>query len=73
MTDSEYWQAIAAEVRANMARRQLSPADLAATIDKSLPTARDRLAGKSPFDLVELERVAAWLDVSIAELLGIAA
>lgn len=70
MTDSNYWQRVAAEIRAEMAKQRKSTADLALVLGVHKETARGRRRGDSPFTLPELEKVALWLDVPIGALAG---
>ena len=61
---------VAAAVRAEMTTQQRSSGALAEVLGVSEPTVRKRLDGEIPFDLVELERTAAWLDTTPSELLA---
>lgn len=58
-----------ANVRAEMARRGVSQAKLAAALGLSQPSISARLRGVTPFDVDELHAVADFLDVSAASLL----
>ena len=60
---------VAAEVRAQLARRQLTGAALAASIDRSEMYVSRRIRGDVPFDLVDLEQIARFLGVAVADLL----
>jgi transcriptional regulator with XRE-family HTH domain len=60
---------VAAEVRAEMARQRRTQAELAAAVGLSPQSIGRRLSGEHPFDVEELERAAAWLDVSVSSLL----
>lgn len=60
---------VAAEVRAQLARRQLTGAALAAAIGRSEMYVSRRLRGDVPFDLVDVEQAAEFLGVAIADLL----
>jgi transcriptional regulator with XRE-family HTH domain len=53
-----------------MAAQQRSPRDLAELLGVSVPTARTRLRGSKPFDLVEIDRVATWLGTTPSGLLA---
>lgn len=55
---------VAAEVRAELARQGKVPADVGEVLGLSRPTVTNRLRGDSPFDLDELETLAAWLGVT---------
>lgn len=68
-TPTEYAEAVAAEVRAEMGRKRKSQADLAATLAITTATAGRRLSGEVPFDVIELMRVADWLDVDLLQLM----
>lgn len=61
---------VAGEVRAELARQRKSASDLAAALGITPHTAGRRLSGETPFDVVELARVATWLGVAMADLLG---
>lgn len=60
---------VAAEVRAQLARRQLPGSALAAAVGKSEMYVSRRLRGDIPFDLIDLEQVAQFLGVAVADLL----
>ena len=64
---------VGANVRAEMARRQLSQTALAAHLGLSQAAVSRRLSGHTPFDVNELASVAAWLGVPASTLLGEAA
>lgn len=55
----------AAVVRAEVARRKIRTAELAALLDLSRTTVWRRLNGEYPFDVAELAAIAAHLDVPI--------
>lgn len=59
-----------ANVRAEMARRGLSQVALAEQLGISQSMLSNRLAGKTVFNIDELTRIAAALDVPIAALLA---
>ena len=61
---------VAAEVRAEMARRNRRGIDLAEHLDISGAALSAKLNGRTPFTLNELQRVADWLDVPLVVLLG---
>ena len=65
-----YSPEIAAEVRAEMARKQIGPGRLAA--DTLIPRSRlhRRLSGRLPFNTDELVLVAAVLDVAVSDLIA---
>ena len=68
MTPSDYGEAVAAEVRAEMARQQKTPTDLASALQVTPATARSRLAGKTFFNVVELVVIASWLGIDVEQL-----
>lgn len=59
---------VAAEVRAQMARKRVTQTDLAAALGVSQMTISRRLNGRAPFDVEELAAVALALDVPLATL-----
>lgn len=61
-------RSIAAEVRAAMARKKVRQAPLALALDMSQSALSRRLNGEHPFDVAELDRVAAYLGVTLDEL-----
>lgn len=63
-------QMVAAEVRAELARRQITQQQLAAAIGLSQASVSERLRGKTPFTTEDLEKVSAALGVHPAVLLG---
>lgn len=65
------WSArVVAVIRDEMASRQRTRHDLADLLVAGEATVAKRLSGETPFDLVEIERVAAWLDLLPSELLA---
>ncbi|MGV9742809.1 helix-turn-helix domain-containing protein [Nocardia farcinica] len=65
---STYSQRVAAEIRAEMARKGKTIAALAEVIGRTEPTARSRYHGRSPFNFDELMAVCRWLGVTLAQL-----
>ena len=61
---------VAANIRAELARKGISQADLAATLHKSQPTVSRRLLGRVPFSVDELDIIAGVLGVPMAELVA---
>lgn len=59
---------VAGEIRAHAARRGLSGRQLAFQLGKSQPWMSRRLTGEVPFDVEELDAVAALLGVTPREL-----
>ena len=57
---------IAGEIRAELARRGFSAADLADATGITRATLRRRLAGESPFNFDELAAVSAHLELPLA-------
>ncbi|WP_169309959.1 helix-turn-helix domain-containing protein [Aeromicrobium marinum] len=57
-------EAVAGEVRAEMARQRKTQAELATILGTTTATAGRRLDGSVPFDVVELCMVAGWLGTS---------
>jgi hypothetical protein len=57
--------AIAAEVRAELARQQKTAPDLAALLRVTRQSAYLRLRGKQPFRGEELVMIAEWLGVAV--------
>ena len=61
---------VSSEVRAWLARRQLTQRNLASHLGISATSLSFRMKGKTPWSIVELAQVADWLDISLAQLLG---
>lgn len=59
---------VAGEIRAHAARKGLSGRQLAFQLGKSQPWMSRRLTGEIPFDVEELDAVAAILDVAPRDL-----
>lgn len=57
------------EVRGHLARRRLKRNDVANILGVSLRTISDLLGERRPWRVDEIETIAAWLDIGIAELL----
>lgn len=64
---------VAANVRAELARKGITQTDLAARLEKSQPFISRRLSGRVAFDVAELASIAAVLDVPITVLVEVAA
>lgn len=60
---------VAAEVRAWMGRRRINGPKIAAQLGTSTTYLYRRLNGETAFDINDLERIAAILDVSVISLL----
>lgn len=61
---------VAGEIRAWMGRRNVNQTALAQALGVSQSQISKRLKGTVPFDIVELEKVARFLGVSVAGLVG---
>ena len=59
---------VAANVRAELARKGITQTDLAAKLCKSQPFVSRRLSGRVPFDVADLAAIASVLDIQIADL-----
>lgn len=70
MTDTTLNGRAAANIRAEMARRQISREDLAATTGISRPSVSDLLLNKTQITLAKLEAIATALGVEPAKLLN---
>lgn len=60
---------IASEVRAEMARKQISRAEVAKTANISLPTLTRRLNGDRPFYVDELDAISRLLHINLSDLI----
>lgn len=63
MNPTDYAKAVAAEVRAEMGRQDKDHVELAGVLGVTAATARTRVRGTQPFDVIELAVVANWLGV----------
>lgn len=61
--------AIAAEVRAELARQNKTQRDVAEAIDMAQPVVSLRLQGKRSWRAEELARLAEWLDVPVSRFI----
>lgn len=61
--------AVAAEVRAEVARKQISQDKLAAQVGCSRQALNRRLTGATPFDVAELAAIADALGVPVTQFL----
>lgn len=59
---------VAANVRAELARKGITQTDLAAKLAKSQPFVSRRLSGLVPFNVAELAAIASVLDITVADL-----
>jgi len=62
-------QSVAAEVRAELARKRIPQSDLAEVLGVSQAGISRRLSGATPFDVNELAAVAAFLGVPVGKLM----
>lgn len=69
MANSDVQERIAAEVRAELARQQVTQRAAAALIDMAFPALQMRLAGKRSFRAEELVMLAAALGVPVTRFL----
>lgn len=60
---------VAEEIRALLGRRRMSGRQLASTLAVSQTWVSSRLSGSTPIDLNDLDRIAAALNVDVADLL----
>ncbi len=61
---------VAANIRAEIARQRLSQSTVAGAVAMSPAALSQRLTGKTPIDVNELERLAVALNVPAESLLG---
>lgn len=66
-------QRVAANVRAELARKHITQTELAAKMAKSQPFVSRRLSGRVAFDISDLATIAAVLDVPMTVLVEVAA
>lgn len=64
---------VAAEVRAVAARKRVYQRDIAKRLGMSQPALSRRWNGEIPFDVEELDAIAAFLNVPITSFLGMTA
>lgn len=65
-TEQSYWQRTAAGVRAELGRQRRDVKDLATVLNRSRNYVSLKVNGHKPFDLDEIEAIAAWLEVPVA-------
>jgi transcriptional regulator with XRE-family HTH domain len=68
-TETPFWAAVAAEVRATAARKRVSGSELARRLGKTQSWVSRRMVGDIPLGLDDLEGFAAALEVSPFDLL----
>lgn len=61
---------VAAEIRAEMGRQRKRQAELAAHLGVTQASISKRLAGKQPFAIRDIERIADWLGVDVTQFLA---
>jgi transcriptional regulator with XRE-family HTH domain len=61
-------ETIAEEIRALMARRQVSQTELAQAVGVSQATFSERIRGRKPFNLDQLDAIAEHLNVSVESI-----
>lgn len=66
---SNITRAVAALVREELTHQHLTQRDVALALGLSQPAISDRLRGRTPFTLADLERLAALLGIDVVELL----
>lgn len=67
-SNGNYWQSVAGNVRAEMARRKRTATHLQELLHLSRNSVYRRMNGDVPFDLSELDQVARWLSLPLASL-----
>lgn len=68
-TTSEFQRAVAAEVRAEMARKKLTQTDVAQRLGVAQATVSRRLTGEVAFDVAELDQIAGLLGVAVQQFI----
>jgi predicted transcriptional regulator len=68
---SPFSERVAANVRAELARRSLSQTDLARMLGTTQQAVSRRISGKVPFDTEELNSIAEQLGVPVASLIPV--
>jgi transcriptional regulator with XRE-family HTH domain len=68
--DTTLEQRVATNVRAALAARRMTSADLSKVLHLEQRAAQRRLNGTTPFTLSEMGKVAAWLGVSYSALVA---
>lgn len=61
---------VAENIRAELARKQQTGAEMGRVLGISRTSAQHRLVGKTPFSLADLEVVSTWLGVPLEKLLA---
>ena len=63
MTNHPTAEAVASDVRAEMARQRKTQAELATVLGVTAHTVGRRLSGDVPFNVIELVQIGLWLGV----------
>ena len=63
-------EALLAEIRAWMGRRQVNQTDMARHMGLTRSAVSRRMSGQQDFTFPELASIAGWLDITLAELVG---
>jgi transcriptional regulator with XRE-family HTH domain len=61
---------VASNIRAEMARRKRTHAELASVLNLTRSSMHRRMTGEQPLDIDELHKIAAFLGVPVTTLLG---
>ena len=61
---------VSSEVKSWLGRRDLTQKDLAKVLGLSQGSLSFRMRGKTPWSIAELMKTAAWLEISLSQLLG---
>ncbi|AYG02402.1 helix-turn-helix domain-containing protein [Gryllotalpicola protaetiae] len=69
-SDAPHWVEVAARVRAEMARANLKVTEMMGVLHLARPTAYRLFHGQRPYDLQQLDLLAAWLGVDVEVLIG---
>lgn len=67
-TVDTYWKRVARGVRAEMGRQRRNANELVPVLGLTRNTVYRRVNGQVPFNLEQIEAVAAWLGVTVADL-----
>lgn len=65
----EFSELVAGAVRAELARANKKPADLADVLGLSRPTIYGRISGAYPFTTAELEQVASFIGITAQDIM----
>lgn len=67
--DVDFQRTVAGAVRAELARANKKPSELAGVLGLSRPTIYGRMSGASPFTTAELEKVAAFIGIDAQDIM----